>query len=41
MQVTATILTYRTRSTVFKLLDSLKAQSFRNFSIILCPPFEE
>ncbi len=35
MQVTVAIPTYKTRSTVFRLLDSLKAQSFKNFSVIV------
>ncbi len=35
MQVTVAIPTYKTRSTVFRLLESLKAQSFRNFDIMV------
>ncbi len=35
MQVTVAIPTYKTRNTIFKLLDSLKAQSFKNFSIMV------
>ena len=35
MQVTVAIPTYKTRNTIFKLLDSLKAQSFKKFGIMV------
>ncbi len=35
MQVTVAIPTYKTRNTIFRLLDSLKAQSFKNFNIVV------
>ncbi len=35
MQVTVAVPTYKTRSVIFKLLDSLKAQSLRNFNVMM------